>query len=136
MFHLNNIFRSWWYGLCLKCRSKDDSLPSWSPKYWPKLCPYPYCPTYRQFARIVGISLIGLLIWCVFYSIVGDTAAPPDGKLFQLILLSICAHFGGWLISLTTLPALIGMLLTGMLLQNVNIVDIDESFTGINKELR
>ncbi|CAH1961765.1 unnamed protein product [Acanthoscelides obtectus] len=128
--------RSWWYGFCLKCRSKDEGVPSWSPPLWHKMCPYPFCPTYRQFTRIVAISLIGVLTWCVVYAIVGDTAAPPNGHLFQLIILSIAAHFGGWLMSLTTLPALIGMLFTGVLLQNVSIVNIDSSFQHITKELR
>lgn len=50
------------------------------------------------------------------YAILGDTAAP-GGQLFQLVLLSVVAHLGGWLISLTTLPRLIGMLLVGILFQ-------------------
>lgn len=126
--------RSWWYTSCLKCRTKV-SEPSWEPPHWSKVCPYPFCPTYRQFSRIIGISLIGILLWCVVYSIVGATAAP-GGVLFQLILLTICAHFGGWLVSLTTMPALIGMLFTGLLFQNVGFVNLDESFTEITKELR
>lgn len=71
----------------------------------------------------------------MLYTIVGDTAAP-GGNLFQLILLALCAHLGGFLMSLTTLPALIGMLFTGLLLQNVGIVDINESFAEVTKELR
>lgn len=120
----------------MKCRPKDEGIPSWRPSFWPKLCPHPFCPTYRQFSRIVALTLIGVLSWCILYSIVGPTASPPNGKLFQLIILSICAHFGGWFMSLTTLPPLIGMLFTGLLLQNVHIVNIDETFAGINKELR
>ncbi|CAG9859258.1 unnamed protein product [Phyllotreta striolata] len=131
----SNDDRSWWYLFCLQCRS-DDGRQSWKPSYWPKLCPYPFCPTYRQFTRIIVLCLIGIISWCIFYSIVGETAAPPNGQLFQLIFLSICAHLGGWLISLTTLPPLIGMLFTGIIFQNVNIVNIDESFNGICKELR
>ncbi|XP_050506843.1 sodium/hydrogen exchanger 9B2 isoform X2 [Diabrotica virgifera virgifera] len=127
--------RSWWYIFCLQCRS-DDGQQSWKPDFWPKLCPYPFCPTYRQFTRIITITLIGVLTWCIFYSVVGETAAPPNGKLFQLILLTICAHIGGWLMSLTTLPALIGMLFTGLLFQNVGFVNIDDSFSYICKELR
>ncbi|XP_056642284.1 sodium/hydrogen exchanger 9B2 isoform X2 [Diorhabda sublineata] len=127
--------RSWWYLFCLQCRS-DDGQQSWKPKFWHKLCPYPFCPTYRQFTRIISISLIGILSWCLFYSVVGETAAPPDGKLFQLILLTIATHIGGWLMSLTTLPALVGMLITGFIFQNLNIVNIDDSFSYICKELR
>ncbi|KAJ8915606.1 hypothetical protein NQ315_003390 [Exocentrus adspersus] len=128
--------RSWWYTFCLKCRAADEGLPSWQPPMWPKVCPYPFCPTYRQFTRVIAIALIGILSWCILYSIVGDTAAPPNGKLFQLIVLSICAHFGGWLVTLTTLPALIGMLFTGIVFQNLQIVNIDHSFSEITKELR
>ncbi|KAG5868114.1 hypothetical protein JTB14_002906 [Gonioctena quinquepunctata] len=128
--------RSWWYTFCLKCKSKQDGLPPWQPKFWPKLCPHPFCLTYRQFTRIISVTLIGLLSWCILYSIVGDIAAPPDGKLFQLILLALGAHLGGWLMSLTTLPALVGMLFTGLIFQNINIVNIDGSFSGICKELR
>lgn len=48
--------------------------------------------------------------------IIGETAAP-GGKLFGLVVLTVAANFGGWLISLTTLPRLIGMLLVGILFQ-------------------
>lgn len=36
-----------------------DNTPSWQPKYWSVICPYPLCPSYRQFARLVSIVLIG-----------------------------------------------------------------------------
>lgn len=48
--------------------------------------------------------------------IIGDSAAP-GGQLFGLVVLTVAANFGGWLISLTTLPRLIGMLLVGILFQ-------------------
>ncbi|KAJ8983795.1 hypothetical protein NQ317_008113 [Molorchus minor] len=128
--------RSWWYTFCLKCRSTDEGLPPWQPDFWPRVCPHPFCPSYRQVTRIISLALIGILSWCVLYAIVGETAAPPDGRLFQLIVLSIGAYCGGWLISLTTLPALVGMLFTGLLFQNLNIVNIDKSFASITKELR
>ncbi|KAJ8958964.1 hypothetical protein NQ318_019735, partial [Aromia moschata] len=128
--------RSWWYKFCLKCRSTDEGLPPWQPYFWPNICPHPFCPSYRQFARLISLGMIGFLSWCVLYSVVGETAAPPDGKLFQLILLSLLAYLGGCLVSLTTLPALVGMLFTGLLLQNIQVVNIDDSFSSITKELR
>ncbi|XP_066256876.1 sodium/hydrogen exchanger 9B2-like [Euwallacea similis] len=131
----NNDIRSWWYLFCLKCRSKEIH-PSWQPKIWPKICPYPFCPTYRQFSRILSLTIIGICAWCVLYSIVGETATPPNGILYQIIFLTICSHFGGWLMSLTTLPPLIGMLFTGVLLQNIGFVNINEDFSEINKVLR
>lgn len=59
---------------------------------------------------------LGIILWVVVYAILGDSAAP-GGQLFQLVVLAVAAHFGGWLISLTTLPRLIGMLLVGILFQ-------------------
>lgn len=47
---------------------------------------------------------------------VGNTVAP-GGHLFQLVVLVVAANFGGFLMSLTTMPRLIGMLATGILLQ-------------------
>ncbi|CAH2008989.1 unnamed protein product [Acanthoscelides obtectus] len=132
--HLENeADRSWWYTFCLRCQSNEsEGKPSWHPKWWTKLCPQPYFPTYRQFSRIISLILIGLFSWCVLYAIIGESAGP-SGMLFQLIILSICAHIGGWLMSLTTLPGLVGMLFTGIILQNVGIVDLDESFSEISQ---
>ncbi|VEN37221.1 unnamed protein product [Callosobruchus maculatus] len=133
----NDVSSSWWYQFFLKCNYEDHDVtkPSWQPKLWPKLCPHPYCPTYRQVARVLAMAFIGIFSWSILYAIVGEHAAPPNGKLFQLILLSISAHFSGWLVSLTTLPNLVGMLAVGMLFQNTNIVNIDEQFTEITNEL-
>lgn len=66
----------------------------------------------------------GVLIYATVYAILGEAAAP-GGQLFSLVTLTIAANFGGWLFGLTTLPRLIGMLLTGILMQNVGAVNID-----------
>lgn len=55
-----NIEESWIFGLCMKCRVEDNT-PSWEPKYWQKLFPYPLCPSYRQVANFLAIFLIGEL---------------------------------------------------------------------------
>lgn len=66
---------------------------------------------------MLTISLIiGVLIWVTAFVIIGDSAAP-GGQLFGLVVLTVAANFGGYLISLTTLPRLIGMLLVGILFQ-------------------
>lgn len=78
---------------------------------------------------------MGLLLWGIVYVIIGDDAAP-GGPLFGLATLCIAAHFGGWLMSLTTLPALIGMLLTGLLLQNVGVIDISDKYHEVVSDLR
>lgn len=59
---------------------------------------------------------VGVLLWITAYVIIGDSAAP-GGQLFGLVVLTVAANFGGWLISLTTLPRLIGMLMVGILFQ-------------------
>jgi hypothetical protein len=79
--------------------------------------------------------LIGLLCWGIVYALLGETATP-GGSLFGLAVLCIAAHFGGWLMSLTTLPPLIGMLLTGLLLQNVGLVHIAEEYREVVSVLR
>jgi Kef-type K+ transport system membrane component KefB len=40
-----------------------------------------------------------------------------------LVVLTVAANFGGWIISLTTLPRLIGMLIVGIVFQ------VSECFT-------
>lgn len=113
----NNLEHSWIFSFCMRCRT-TYSTPSWEPKYWQKLCPYPLCPSYRQFSNLIALILIGVLIWVTAYAIIG-TSAAPGGQLFGLVVLTVAANFGGFLMSLTTLPRLIGMLLVGILFQNV-----------------
>ncbi|XP_077261569.1 na[+]/H[+] hydrogen antiporter 1 isoform X1 [Temnothorax americanus] len=126
--------RSWLYLFCARCHGRDDT-PSWEPPGWRRACPQPFCPTYRKFARVLCLFLLGLLLWGVVYSVIGNDAAP-GGQLFGLAALCIAAHFGGWLISLTTLPALIGMLITGLILQNVGLVNIEGQYTVVISNLR
>lgn len=77
----------------------------------------------------------GVLIWATTYAIIGKTAAP-GGQLFSLVTLTVAANFGGWLMGLTTLPRLIGMLLTGILMQNIGAVNIDGDFQAVTAQLR
>lgn len=65
------------------------------------------------------LSFIGVLIWVPAYVIMGETAAP-GGQVFGLVVLTVAANFGGFLVSLTTLPRLIGMLFTGILFQVIS----------------
>lgn len=90
---------------CAKCRGEDNT-PSWEPPMWQKFCPFPLCPTFRQFARLWCIIIIGIIAWLILYIIVGESAAF-GGKLFELVMLIVAANFGGFLMSLTTLPRLV-----------------------------
>lgn len=109
------IEQSWIYTFCIKCRGEDNT-PSYEPKLWQRFCPFPLCPSFRQFARLWSIIIIGAISWLIFYAILGSTAAP-GGHFFGMVLLIVASNFGGFLMSLTTLPRLIGMLITGILFQ-------------------
>lgn len=60
--------------------------------------------------------VLGVIAWFILYSIVGKKAYP-GGEVFDLIALIVAAHIGGFLVSLTSLPRLIGMLATGIFVQ-------------------
>lgn len=52
--------KSWLYGFCMQCRNKKDvDGDAWEPPGWQVVCPFPYCPPYRQVARVLSIVLIG-----------------------------------------------------------------------------
>jgi len=86
-YNSNSLEDSWLYSFCLKCRG-EENVPSWEPPHWQKVCPYPLCPSFRQFSRICVLILIGVLIWITAFVIIGETAAP-GGQLFSLVVLSV-----------------------------------------------
>ncbi|KAK9879223.1 hypothetical protein WA026_004068 [Henosepilachna vigintioctopunctata] len=126
--------QSCWHLFCSRFR-KTEVENHWEPKPWQFLCPYPFCPTYRQFARLIALLLLGILTYLILYSIFEEPVAP-GGKLFTLILLTICSYLAGYLVSLIMLPGLIGMLCVGLIFQNTGIVNIDDSYSEITKNLR
>ncbi|KAL4704048.1 hypothetical protein ACJJTC_001970 [Scirpophaga incertulas] len=134
--HSEHIERSWWYACCAKCHQEDAGIPSWEPRNWQKICPYPLCPSYRQFAQTLSVFIIGILTWMIVWIIMGDTVAP-GGQLFTLAVLTIAAYFGGWLmLKITTLPQLIGMLIVGLILKNVGFVNFDEKYMKVCSYIR
>ncbi|KAJ0181768.1 hypothetical protein K1T71_002490 [Dendrolimus kikuchii] len=131
-----HIERSWWYACCQKCHQEDSGIPSWEPPNWQKVCPYPLCPSYRQFAQTISVIIIGLLVWLILWIVMGDTAAP-GGQLFSLAVLTLAAYFGGWLMmKITTLPALIGMLIMGIVMKNLGFVNFDPQFQKVSSYIR
>ncbi|XP_068632535.1 sodium/hydrogen exchanger 9B2-like isoform X2 [Battus philenor] len=125
----------WWYKLCLRCHQKD-STPSWQPSWWKKTFPFPFFPTYRQAAQQLCILLFFLLIWGITYVEIGE-AVTIDGELFSMTILVIAAYLMGWLwLKITTLPALIAMLLTGILFQNLHLVHMTDRYRKLNQDLR
>ena len=85
-----------------------------------------------------------LLVWGVAYSVLGDLASPTQaevtmtvrgGAVFTTLLLLVTAIMGGKLVSLASLPPLLGMLLVGMLLANVPVLKtvgrLDSSWSSV-----
>ncbi|EDV99190.1 GH13169 [Drosophila grimshawi] len=130
----NYVEQSWIYNYCLKCRKQEPS-ESWEPPFWQKVFPYPLCPTFRTFSRLTSLTVIGALLWITSFVIIGKSAGP-GGQLFDLVVLTVAANFGGYLISLSTLPRLLGMLLVGLLFQNAGWVDFDGEFSKVIAHLR
>lgn len=54
----DDLERSWIYNLCIRCNGKSEEA-SWQPPGWGRVCPYPLFPSYRHFARLVSIVMIG-----------------------------------------------------------------------------
>lgn len=77
----------------------------------------------------------GAIVWLAAILIIGPTAAPGS-RLFRLVVLVIAADFGGFLVSLTTLPRLIGMLIVGILFQNLGWVEISGELIVVTAEVR
>ncbi|KAJ8686519.1 hypothetical protein QAD02_022313 [Eretmocerus hayati] len=105
------------------------------PQSWDGTFSQLCCLFYQKFARILCLLLLGLLIWSIVYSILGKEVAP-GGPLFTLVAVAVTAYFAGWLVSLTNMPALIGMLLAGIVLRNTNVMTIDQQYNHIISNLR
>ena len=66
----------------------------------------------------------------------GEIAVPPNGTHFLLITLVVIAILAGNLFTLINLPALIGMLLTGIALKNLPGITFDDNWISYSKILR
>lgn len=77
-----------------------------------------------------------LLTWGILYAELGELVGL-NGELLSMTILVIAAYLIGWLwLKITTLPALIGMLLTGILFQNLHLVNMTDTYRKLNQDLR
>ncbi|XP_046988108.1 sodium/hydrogen exchanger 9B2-like, partial [Schistocerca americana] len=129
-----DLEKSWWLSLLRRCH-QPEAPPSWQPGFWPRLCPPPLCPSYRRVARLLALAIILLLCWAVAFTVIGRDAAP-GGQLFQLAVLALAAHVGGWLATLVRLPALVGMLLVGIACQNLGLFHLEDAYEEVCSVLR
>ncbi|XP_034826741.1 sodium/hydrogen exchanger 9B2-like isoform X2 [Maniola hyperantus] len=133
--HSKNGSRSWWYQICLRCHEADRT-PSREPAWWGKVFPFPLFPTFRQSAQQLCIIIFFLLTWGILYAELGEPLSL-NGELLSMTILVIAAYLIGWIwLKITTLPALIGMLLTGILFQNLHLVHMTDTYRKLNQDLR
>jgi Kef-type K+ transport system membrane component KefB len=66
----------------------------------------------------------------------GKIAVPPDGTHFLLIAMVVVATLVGKVFTLARLPALLGMLVTGIVLNNLPGVSFDEHWQSYSQTLR
>ncbi|XP_073949665.1 sodium/hydrogen exchanger 9B2-like isoform X3 [Choristoneura fumiferana] len=128
-------YDKWWQKFCLRCH-QEDPTPSWQPSWWDKYLPFPIFSTYRQSAQQLCIIMFFFLCWGILYAEIGEPVGL-NGEILSMSLLVIAAYLLGWLwLKITTLPALIGMLLTGILFQNVGLVHMTDQYRKLNQDLR
>lgn len=76
------------------------------------------------------------MVWVLTWIVLGETAAP-GGQLFMMAVLTIAAHFGGWLVvKVTSLPPLVGMLIVGIIMKNIGFVNFNSDFQHVNSYIR
>ena len=75
------------------------------------------------------------MIWGSVFFKLGAPAAP-GGQLFKLGVLAVAAYIAGYIISKCYLPGLLGMMLMGVLLRNINFVVFSGWFLSITSSLR
>ncbi|XP_039751619.1 sodium/hydrogen exchanger 9B2-like isoform X2 [Pararge aegeria] len=130
-----NGSRPWWHKLCLRFHQADNTL-SREPTWWGKVFPFPLFPTFRQSAQQLCIIIFFLLVWGILYAELGEPMSL-NGELLSMTILVISAYLIGWIwLKITTLPALIGMLLTGILFQNLQLVHMSDTYRKLNQDLR
>ncbi|KAI5636174.1 sodium/hydrogen exchanger family domain-containing protein [Phthorimaea operculella] len=125
----------WWEKICLRCHQAETTA-SWEPTWWSKVFPFPIFSTYRQTAQQLCIIMFFLLSWGILYAELGETVGLK-GELLSMTILVIASYLIGWIwLKLTTLPALIGMLLTGIMFQNLQLVHMTDQYRKLNQDLR
>ncbi|XP_076457027.1 sodium/hydrogen exchanger 9B2-like [Babylonia areolata] len=82
-----------------------------------------YCPPHSRVGAFLFVVFIGFVWWGVLWAIVGD-GALPGGNLFSLFLLFVFCWCGGYVMELISLPPLLGMLIVGGMLGNIQGIDI------------
>eukprot|EP00798_Chlamydomonas_sp_ICE-L_P019863 gene19862-26557_t len=71
------------------------------------------------FKRLLTLTIILVAGYSTAYFIIGDSFSIPEGHCWAVFLVLICGHVGGFIAVQLRVPALMGMLIMGLALQNL-----------------
>eukprot|EP00798_Chlamydomonas_sp_ICE-L_P019864 gene19864-26558_t len=71
------------------------------------------------FKKLLTLTVVLVAGYSTAYFIVGDSFSIPEGNCWAVFLVLICGHIGGFIAVQIRVPALMGMLIMGLALQNV-----------------
>ncbi|CAN8005414.1 unnamed protein product [Ixodes pacificus] len=81
------------------------------------------CPPEGPVSQGLSWLLLLVLAWGTLWGLFGD-GALPGGHFFSPLALVCAAYAGGQLVKLVRLPPLLGMLITGFILRNVDAINV------------
>ncbi|KAK9510603.1 hypothetical protein O3M35_005349 [Rhynocoris fuscipes] len=79
---------------------------------------------------LFGAAIIIIITWTLLYLILYKEVLP-SGDLFRIIVLVLAAYIVGILFSLVRLPALLGMLITGVVLKTVGFYHVSGVYPNL-----
>ncbi|CAG2179294.1 unnamed protein product, partial [Oppiella nova] len=91
--------------------------------------------SYEKVAKYLSYSFLLLLIWATLWSLTGAEALPPDGYLFNLLVVFTLAVIFGQILEWLGLPALLGMLIIGFLLGNLFDMTLNKRLSSVLRSL-
>ncbi|XP_069702873.1 sodium/hydrogen exchanger 9B2-like isoform X1 [Periplaneta americana] len=93
---------------------------------------HPWC---IRVSRPLALWVLGLMLWGLAAAKLGPMAGP-DGQLFRIGLLGVVAHLVGFAVGLTGLPPLLGMMVAGVILRNVDVVVVTGPYLDVASAIR
>ncbi|XP_065344564.1 sodium/hydrogen exchanger 9B2-like [Cloeon dipterum] len=102
----------------------------------PRIQPTLMCPDSILLPKVLQMCLVLTLVYCTAFFLLGKTAAPPSGSLFQFITLIAVALTFGKAFEFVDIPPLIGMLLAGILLKEVGFINFGSEYKEAILSLR
>ncbi|XP_065346105.1 sodium/hydrogen exchanger 9B2-like isoform X2 [Cloeon dipterum] len=113
-----------------------DKTKGYISNLWSTIRPEVLCPQYSHLMSLCLAIAGTLLTFGALISLLGNAAMPPDGGIFQLVMLTLVALALGFLASLCKLPPLLGMLIAGIMLKNVGAFNLEGTYLDAVSTLR